>query len=185
VETVNLVARASLVKELYIENEATPEEAAAVKEAFARVGFPVTIKRGLNWPLPGETPWGVVFSATVPLPVFFAAFATEANDPSVSVKAWAQEIFEARRGARWKRGGVLIHGPESSIKLWSDMPEMALDSLAEVDWRSGCIYMWDADQNEWGDPRGSSRRRKRSNWFLIGVVVAGLAELQRRRQRPG
>src|SRR5215217_8827814 len=105
VEIVHLVARASMLKELYIEHEATPQEAAAVKEAFARAGFPVTIKRGLEWGGEGEEPWGVVFSATVPLPVFFAAFATEGtNDPYAAVKAWAQEIFEARRGAGWKRG---------------------------------------------------------------------------------
>jgi hypothetical protein len=173
-----------MVKELYIDDEATPEEEVAVKEAFALAGFPVTIKRGLVWRGPGEAPWGVIFSVTVPLLVFFAAFATEeANDPYAAVKAWAQEIFEARRGGRWKRGEILIHGSESSVALWSDMPEMALDSLAEVDWRLNLRYEWDADQNEWGPSRGSSpARRKWSYLLLLGVVISGLAGL-RRRQR--
>jgi hypothetical protein len=172
-----------MVKELYIEHEAAPEEALAVKEAFSRAGFPATVKRGLQWGGEGEEPWGVVFSATVPLAVFFAAFATEeTNDPYVAVKAWAQGIFEARRGARWQRGGITIHGPDSSITLWSDMPEMAFDSLVEVDWRRSCIYTWDADQNKWVDQWESSRRRKWSDWFPI--VVAGLA-VQRRRRRVG
>jgi hypothetical protein len=56
-----VVPRASMVQELYIEQEATREEAVAVTEAFARAGFPVTVKRGLEGP-PEE--WGVVFSAT-------------------------------------------------------------------------------------------------------------------------
>jgi len=172
-----------MVKELYIEHEATPEEAAAVKTAFERAGFPATVKRGLEWGGKGEEPWGVVFSATVPLPVFFAAFATEgANDPYAAVKAWAQEIFEARRGARWKRGEILIYGPGSSIELWSDMPEMALDCLAEVDWRRGTYNKWDADQKEWVDRWEASRQHKWSNWSLFGVL-AGLPGLQRRWRR--
>jgi hypothetical protein len=64
------------------------------------------------------------------------------------------------------------------------MPEMALDSLAEVDWApSRIVYRWerDADKDEWGDPSGSARRRKWSNWLLFGAVVAGLVRLQRRR----
>ncbi len=183
-EPVELVARAAMVKELYIDYEATQEESVAVKEAFALAGFPVTVNRGLEWGGVGEKPWGVVFSATVPLPVFFAAFVTEeTHDRYAAVKAWAQEIFEARRGSRLKRGTILIHGSDSSIRLWSDMPEMALDSLAEVDWRPGRNYKWDVDQNEWVDPRESFRRRKWSNWFLIGVAVAALAGLQRRRRR--
>ena len=81
-ETVNRVARASMVKELYIDYEATQEESVAVKEAFALAGFPATVNRGLEWGGVGEKPWGVVFSATVPLPVFFAAFVTEeTHDP--------------------------------------------------------------------------------------------------------
>ena len=185
VKTVDLVARASMVRELYIEHEATPEEEGAVKEAFARAGFPVTIKRGLEWSGEGEAPWGVVFSATVPLPVFFAAFATDGeNDPYAAVKAWAQAVFEAWRGARWKRGAILIHGRDSSISLSSDISEIALDSLAEVDWAPSRIidrWEWDADQNAWGDPAGSAHRRKWSNRLLMGAVAAGLARLQRRR----
>jgi hypothetical protein len=179
---VHPAGRAAMVIELYIEDEATPPEEVAVQESFRRAGFPVTVKRGLvEWSGPGETPWGVVFSSTVPLPVFFAAFATEeANDPYAAVKAWAQEIFEARREARWKRGEILIHGSDSSIALWSDMPEMALDSLAEVDWRPGRNYRWDADQNEWKDPRESSPRRRWSKWFLVGLVIVCVAGLWRR-----
>ena len=82
VETVDLVARAAMVRELYIDDEATQEESVAVKEAFALAGFPATVNRGLEWGGVGEKPWGVVFSATVPLPVFFAAFVTEeTHDP--------------------------------------------------------------------------------------------------------
>ena len=46
---MELVARAAMVKELYIDYEATQEESVAVKEAFARAGFPVTVNRGLEW----------------------------------------------------------------------------------------------------------------------------------------
>ena len=184
VEPVDQVARAAMVRELYIDDEATQEESVAVKEAFELAGFPVTVNRGLEGGGVGEKPWGVVFSATVPLPVFFAAFVTEeTHDPYAAVKAWAQEIFEARRGSRLKRGKIVIYGDDSTIRLWSDMPEMALDSLAEVDWRPQGNYNWDVDQNEWVDPRESSRRRKWSNRFLVGVVIAGLAGLQRWRRR--
>ena len=101
-----------------------------MKEAFALAGFPATVNRGLEWGGVGEKPWGVVFSATVPLPVFFAAFVTEeTHDRSAGVKAWAQEIFEARRGSRLKRGTILIQGSDSSIRLWSDMPEMEAAGL--------------------------------------------------------
>lgn len=161
VETVDLVARAAMVRELYIDDEATQEESVAVKEAFELAGFPVTVNRGLEGGGVGEKPWGVVFSATVPLPVFFAAFVTEeTHDPYAAVKAWAQDIFEARRGSRLKRGKIVIYGDDSTIRLWSDMPEMALDSLAEVDWRPQGNYNWDVDQNEWVDLRESSRRHK-------------------------
>ena len=54
----------------------------------------------------------------------------------------------------------MIYGDDSTIRLWSDMPEMALDSLAEVDWRPQGNYNWDVDQNEWVDLRESSRRHK-------------------------
>jgi hypothetical protein len=82
------------------------------REGGVRTGWlPCHGQGGLTWPLPGERPWGVVFSVTVPMPVFFAAFATEgANDPYPPVRAWAQEIFEARRGSRLRRGKILIYG---------------------------------------------------------------------------
>ncbi len=216
-KAVDPVARAAMVRELFIDDDATPEEAVAVEEACARAGFPATIERGLGWPLSGERPWGVVLTVTVPIPVFFAAFATEgANDPYAAVKAWAKEIFEARRGSQSRRGEILIHGGGTTrIALWGDMPEVALDSLAEIDWGDerdslaastpfdyleadpslfnrflvdrgqDRYFSWDAEQNEWGDPRRSSRRRKWSNWFLLGVVVAGFAGLRRWRRRAG
>jgi hypothetical protein len=169
-----------MVKELYMEHEATQEEAVAVQAAFSWAGFPVTIKRGLDGP-PGE--WGVVFSATVPLPIFFAAFpAGEANDPYIAVKTWAQRIFEARRGPRWKRGAILIHGPRSSVYLWSDMPDRAFDSLAGVDSIPspvGC-YEWDAGRNEWRERFADQRRWPK--WLLLGVVAAALLEIRRRRR---
>jgi hypothetical protein len=127
----------------------------------------------------------VVFSVTVPLPVFFAAFANaEAADPYAAVKAWAHEIFEARRGHRWKRGVILMHAPRSSVYLSSDIPETAFDSLAEVDFVTGPdgYYEWDAGKNAWRRRDASSRRRKWPNWFLLGVVAAGLVELRRRRR---
>jgi hypothetical protein len=174
------IAREEIVKELYIDDDATEKEAVAVKEAFARAGFPVTVERGLEGP-PKE--WGVVFSTTVSLPVFFAAFASaEADDPYAAVKTWAQEIFKARRGPRLQRGAILIHAPQSSVYLYSDMPETAFDSLAEIDFTgpSG-YYRWDAGRSEWRE--ASSTRRKWPNWILLGVVTAGLVELRRRRRR--
>jgi hypothetical protein len=197
-----------MVRELFIEDEATPEEAVAVEEACARAGFPATIERGLDWPLPGEKPWGVVLTVTVPIPMFFDAFATEgANDPYATVKAWAQEIFEARRGSQSRRGEILIHGGGTTrIALWSDIPEVALDSLAEIDWGDTRDYLtanspidpleaqfviaasqhryfhWDAEENEWVDRSKSSPQRKWSKWFLVGVVATGLAGLFRPRR---
>jgi hypothetical protein len=124
-----------MVKELFVDDQATPEEAVAVKEAFARAGFPATVKRGLQWSGVGEDPWGVVVTLGVPIPAFFAAFATEGTtDAYPAVNAWAKEIFEAR-GSDRRRGEILLHGRgEGVIALWSDMPEAAFDSLAEIDW---------------------------------------------------
>jgi DNA-binding CsgD family transcriptional regulator len=133
--TTEPVARAAMVWELFVDDEATPEEAVAVKEAFSRAGFPATVRRGLSWSGEGEQPWGVVVTLGVPIPTFFDAFATEgANDAYPAVKAWAKEIFEAR-GSERRRGEILLHGRRNgTIALWSDMPEAALDSLAEIDW---------------------------------------------------
>jgi hypothetical protein len=175
------IAHEEIVTELYIEEEATQAEAVAVKEAFARAGFPVTVERGLEGP-PGE--WGVVFSTTVSLPVFFAAFeSAEADDPYAAVTAWAQEIFEARQGPRWNRGAILIYGPRSSICLSSDIPEAALDSLAEIDSVTSPIgrYEWDMRRNEWRE--AAYRRRKWPKGFLLGLLAAGLVELRRRRRK--
>jgi hypothetical protein len=133
--TTEPVARAAMVRELFVDDEATPEEADAVKQAFSRAGFPATVRRGLTWGGEGEEPWGVVVTLGVPIPTFFDAFATEgANDAYPAVKAWAKEIFEAR-GSEGRRGEILLHGRrDGMIALWSDMPEAAFDSLAELDW---------------------------------------------------
>jgi len=119
-----MVAGAAIVQELYIDEGATQEEVVAVYGAFARAGFPATVRRGLSEGQPGE--WGVVFSATVPLGVFFACFPTdESGDPSAAVKTWAQGIFAARRRPRRSRGVILIHSCPI-IYLDSDLPEAGL-----------------------------------------------------------
>jgi hypothetical protein len=81
-----------------------------------------------------------------------------------------------------QRGAILIHAPRSSVYLYSDMPETAFDSLAEIDFTGpSCYYKWDAGRSEWRE--ASSRRRKWPNWVLLGVVTAGLVELRRRRRK--
>jgi hypothetical protein len=203
-----------MVKELFVDDQATPEEAVAVKEAFARAGFPATVERGLQWGGVGEEPWGVVVTLGVPIPAFFAAFATEgATDAYPAVNAWAKEIFEAR-GSDRRRGEILLHGRgEGIIALWSDMPEAAFDSLAELDWRpvaQGAVvasdilaadfrwhlhtrdparyFKWDAAQNEWIDQyqrHGSPTRWARSNRFLLSLIGLVVVGLAglRRRRR--
>ena len=100
-----------MVEELFVDDEATPEETAAVEEAFARAGFPAKVKRGLL-PPPDVDHWAVVGTIGVPIPVFFAAFTDEgAKDTSRAVMRWADEIFEARRGSGgWRRGKILLYG---------------------------------------------------------------------------
>jgi hypothetical protein len=200
---MELVARAGMVRELFVDDEATPKEAVAVKEAFARAGFPATVKRGLSWGGVGEAPWGVVVTLSVPIPTFFAAFATEGpSDAYPTVKVWAKEIFEARASQR-RRGEILLHGRrDGTIALWNDMPEAAFDSLAEIDWRDerdaqgrsvpfdkleaefglscfvfphieGSWFTWSAEQNEWID----QCRRHGSFWRRSNWFLLSLVGL--------
>lgn len=200
-----------MVKELFVDDEATPEETAAVEEAFARAGFPAKVKRGLL-PPPDVDHWAVVGTIGVPIPAFFAAFTDEgAKDTSRAVMRWADEIFEARRGSGgWRRGKILLYGRGGeTIALWSDMPKGAFDSLAELDWgpvpqgataASDILaadfrwhlytrapdFKWDDTENEWVDQyqrHGSPSRWAWPKWFLLPLMVVLVAELARLRRR--
>jgi len=120
--TTESVARASMVKELFVDDEATPEETVAVEEAFARAGFRVTAERGLI-PSPRDAErWQVVGTIAVPIPASFAALTDEeTKDMPGAVKAWAEEIFEARRGSGGRpRGEIMLIGRlDTDITLFS------------------------------------------------------------------
>jgi hypothetical protein len=211
--TTEPVARASMVKEVFVDDEATPEETVAVEEAFARAGFPVTVARGLL-PPPDVEHWAVVGTIGVPIPAFFAAFTDEgAKDTSGAVKRWAHEIFEARRGSGgWRRGEIMLHGRlDTVITLSSDMPKTAFESLPELDWgplaqgatvasdilaadfrwhlhtRDPARYFkWDAAQNEWIDQYQRHRSRSRRAWlnrFLLPLIRVVVAGLAGLRRR--
>jgi hypothetical protein len=203
-----------MVKELFVDDEATPEEAVAVERAFARAGFPVTAERGLT-PTPSDAErWKVVGTIGVPIPAFFAALTDEgAEDTSAAVKAWAREIFEARRGSGGRpRGEIMLIGRlETDITLSSDMPEEAFESLTELDWgpvaqgatgasdilaaefrwhlhAHGPYFKWDAAQSEWinqWDRYRSRSRRAWWYWFLLPLVGLVVVRLAGlRRRRP-
>jgi hypothetical protein len=201
-----------MVKELFVDNEATPEEAVAVEEAFARAGFRVTAEYGLT-PSPTDAErWRVVGTIDVPIPAFFAALTDEGTkDMPGAVKAWADEIFEARRGSGGRpRGEIMLIGRlHTDITLSSDMPEAAFDSLAELDWgplaqgapiasvvldsevwhvHAPCAryFKWDAAQNKWidqWDRHRSRSRRARWTYFLPALIGLVVAGLVGLRRR--
>jgi hypothetical protein len=168
-----------MVKELFVDDQATAGEAIAVEEAFARAGFPVTVERGLI-PSPSDAErWKVVCTIDVPIPAFFAAFTDEGGRETASaVKVWAHEIFEARwvPGGR-PRGEIMLHGRRGTdVMLSSDMPTTAFESLLDLEWGPAAestpegldnpaadflwhmhnadyarYFKWDAAQNEWFD----------------------------------
>ena len=191
--TTKPVARASMVKELFVDDAATPGEVVAVEEAFARAGFLITVQRGLL-PTPWDAErWTVVGTIGVPIPAFFAAFTDEGSkDTSGAVKRWADEISQARRGPGGRpRGEIMLHGRlNTDVILTSDMPEAAFESLFELDWgplAQGATvasdipaadfrwyvqgpdharYLkWDAAQNEWFDQYQRHRSRSRRAWL--------------------
>jgi hypothetical protein len=182
-----------MVQELFVDDAATPGEAVAVEEAFARAGFLVTVQRGLIPTLSDAERWSVVGTIRVSIPAFFAAFTDEGKkETSGAVKRWADEISEARRvpGGR-PRGEIMLHGRlNTDVMLSSDMPEAAFESLAELDWGSAArdafvasdipaaylrgflhilvpdrYFKWDAAQNEWIDQWQRHRSRSRRAWL--------------------
>jgi hypothetical protein len=200
-----------MVTELFVDDAATPGEAVAVEEAFARAGFLVTVQRGLL-PRPSDAErWTVVGTIDVSIPAFFAAFTDEgANEKSRAVKRWADEIFQARRvpGGR-PQGEIMLHGClDTNVILSTDMPEAAFNSLFDLDWEhvaeeapvafdsvaadlcwhshSGQYFKWDAAQSEWFDQyqrNASVSRWGWSKWFLLPLIGVLVSGLARLRGR--
>jgi hypothetical protein len=144
-----------VIEDVVIDRWASPEEARAIEEAFARAGFSVEVERAIETRSAGAVPWIIYVTLTVPIAAFLGKFASEAGkDAYATVKAWAKEIIAARRESPAEPGSVRIDDPDgTNLILSAAIPDDALEALADIDWSDtrGGYIMWDADAREWRD----------------------------------
>lgn len=139
--------------EVVTDAEASPEELAALNEAFRRFGFNVEADPAVHARSIDPFPWVVYITLGAPIATFFTTLAAEAGkDAYEPLKGWAKDVFAARNN---RPGYASISDPEHSrLSLRSDLPDEALDALKEINWsqmQAGDLH-WSDSRREWLDP---------------------------------
>ncbi len=145
-----------MIDEVIVEDTATPDEVAAVKEVFARAGFDVEVDAAFGRRSADVLPWIVSVVLVTPIVAFFASFGAEAGkDAYGAVKAWIAELFAARRKSGNGEGAVELKDPDGTTLILSTRyPKDAIDALARISWdqHRGGYLTWDSEAGEWRDP---------------------------------
>jgi hypothetical protein len=139
-----------LVRLAAVEFGASPEEVAAVEDAFARAGLPVQIRAEV--PLSGGPPtdlaWVVYVALGTSLTAFFAALGSAAGaDAYPALKAWIARLREARERTPG-RGEIQINSKDSQIRIPAN--DEAIAALQAIDLTAFHGYLrWDEQRRTW------------------------------------
>jgi hypothetical protein len=123
--------------------EASPEEVAAVERVVRSFGIGGRVEAGLHRKALGDLP----FTVYVFMPVAAGFLGALGTDLYAGLKRFLTGIVEARNG---RRGAVVIRDG-AQLVLSSDLPDEALQALAELDpseLEDG-YWVWDRDAHEW------------------------------------
>jgi len=143
----------NVIGDVSIEAEATAGQEEAVNEVFRRAGFEVESHATIFRASADLKPWLVHVTVLVPLAAFFAAIGAQAGKDAYAVaKAWAKDMFEARKNSGLGRGSIVLHDLNGTqLILSSQWPDGAFDALPELDWAEleGGYLTWDETEGRW------------------------------------
>lgn len=141
------------IEEVITDAEASPEELAALNDAFRRVGFDVQADPAIHARSIDPVPWVVYVMLGAPIATFFTTLAAEAGkDAYEPLKQWVKDVWAARGN---KPGCADLSDPQHTrLSLRAGLPEEALDALKEIDWsrKHGGDLHWSESRREWLDP---------------------------------
>ena len=151
--------RSGLIRRVFLEVTASPEQTAAVESSLRQAGFDVQAEAEI--PLSGgaalPADWVVQITLAAPIAAFLTAFATEAGkDAYGAFSRWVEEL-------------VRVRGRNGEITLWDEvdtllvlpapLPDEAVDALRALEWdsiESHSYLDWDESQREWRIQRRGS-----------------------------
>lgn len=140
-----------MINEVYLDDTATPEEVAAVREVFERYGIDAPVEATYMRKSAGVLPWLVhvaIDTAVGDVLKHLARFA------SSGVRDWTKEIWRGRQPSAADRGSITLEDGEGTVVVIpSGLEDDAFDALADLDWDDarGQYLTWDDVEKEWRD----------------------------------
>jgi hypothetical protein len=140
-----------MVNEVYLDDTATPEEIAAVRDVFERYGIDAPVEANYMRKSAGVLPWLVHVAIDTAVGDVLKHLARYAAS---GVKDWAKEIWRARQASTADRGSITLQDTEGTVVVIpSGLEDDAFDALAHLDWDDarGHYLTWDHVERKWRD----------------------------------